>query len=252
MGEQPFHLLAYYTALLASDASNTALGSVTDQAMTSDATGYFMPDNLRLWCAYAGNDAFTAVRINQPSLRDPFLPYVDPISLTVLPANTPPVYKAYEMGLDLRQNEYLRIEGSRGTVAASAAFVLAWIGKQRQPIPMGPRRSVRFTSAIVTSAGVWGLGAMTLSETLPDGVYAICGMSVYGTNVLAARLAFTKGGFRPGIICQGAQGEWTPPSFARDELGMFGKFRSTVQPNLEILGTGATATQVGYLDLVKV
>lgn len=252
MNDQPFHLLAFYTASLASDASNVALGSITDQAMTSDATGYFIPENLRMLAAYAGNDAFTAVRVNQPSLRDPFLPYIDPVSLTILPANTPPVMKMYEAGIDLRQNEYLRIEGSRGTVIASAAFVLAWIGKRRLPIPGGPRRSIRFTSAVTVAAGTWAIGAITLSETLPEGVYAICGMSIYGTNVLAGRLVYTGGGYRPGVLAQGAQGEWNPPSFDRDELGYLGRFRNTVQPQIEYLGVGAGTSQIGYLDIVKV
>lgn len=252
MYDQPFHLLAYYTNDLASGASNVSLGTVTDQAWTFSSTGYFMPDNLKLWMMYAGNDAFTAVRVNQPSLRDPFLPYINPFSLTVLPANTPPLYKAYEMGVQLSVNEYMQVQGSRGVVAASDAYALAWIGKQRRPIPSGPRRTIQFTSSITIAEGTWSLGAMTFSDTLPDGRYAIVGMDVYGTNALAARLAFTGGGWRPGIICQGAQGEWTAPAIARDELGMFGSFLNTIQPNLEVFGVGAGTSQIGYLDLVQI
>jgi hypothetical protein len=252
MYDQPFHLLAFYTNDLASDASNVSLGTVTDQAWTFNSTGYFMPENLKLWAAYAGNDAFTAVRINQPSLRDPFLPYIEPFSLTTLPGNTPPVYKAYEMGVSLGINEYLQVQGSRGTVVASDAYALLWVGKQRRAIPSGPRRTIRFTSAITIAEGVWTLGAMTFSDTLPDGKFAIVGMNVYGTNALAARLAFTGGGWRPGVICQGAQGEWVQPAFARDELGYYGSFLNTIQPNLEVFGVGAGASQIGYLDLVQV
>lgn len=252
MYDQPFHLLAYYTNDLASGANLTALGTITDQAWTFDATGYFMPDNLKLLAAYAGNDAFTEVRLNQPSLRDPFLPYIDPFSLTVLPANTPPVYKAYEMGVDLTKNEFLRVNASRGVVVASDAYALLWVGKQRRPIPAGPRRTAKFTSAVTVSEGTWSLGALTFADTLPDGLFAIVGMNVYGTNVLAARLAFTGGGWRPGVIAQGAQGEWVQPAFARDELGYMGKFLNTVQPNIEYLGVGAGTTQIGYMDLVQI
>jgi hypothetical protein len=77
-------------------------------------------------------------------------------------------------------------------------------------------------------------------------------MNAFGTNLLAARLAFTGGGWRPGVICQGAQGEWTEPSFARDELGAMGSFLNTVQPNMEFLGVGVGTSQVGYWDLVAV
>ena len=252
MYQQPFHLLAYYTAALASDASLVAMGTVTDQAWTFDSTGYYMPDNLKLLAAYVGNDAFTAVQLDQPSLRDPFLPYIDPISLTVLPANIPPVYKSHEMGIDLRINEYLRVRGSRGTVAASPAVALLWIGKARQQIPGGERRTIRWTAAVTIAAGTWSLGSFTFSDTLPGGKYAIVGMSAYGTNLLAARLAFTGGGWRPGVLGQGAQGEWTPPAFERNELGLFGTFLNTVQPNLEFFGAGAGSAQTGYMDLVKI
>lgn len=252
MYDQPFHLLAYYTNDLASGASLTALGSVTDQAWTFDSTGYFMPENLRMWAAYAANDALTVAQLDQPSLRDPFLPYIDPVSLTVLPANTPPVYKAFEMGLDLRINEYLRLRMSRAVAAASDAYGLLWVGRARRPIPPGTRRTIRWTSSVTVAEGVWSLGAFTFSDTLPDGKYAIVGLSAYGTNVLAARLAFTGGGWRPGVIAQGAQGEWTPPSFARDEFGYMGSFLNTIQPNIEFLGVGAGSSQIGYMDLVQV
>lgn len=252
MNGQPFHLLAYYTNDLALSASNVALGTVTDQAWTFSSTGYFMPDNLKCFAAYAGNDAYTAVRLNQPSLRDPFLPYIEPVSLTTLPANTPPVMKMWEMGINLTKNEYLSVEGSRGAVAVSDAYALLWVGKSRVAIPPGPRRTIRFTSAITIAEGTWSLGAMTFSDTLPNGRFAIVGMNVFGTNLLAARLAFTGGGWRPGVLCQGAQGEWTEPAFDRDEFGLFGTFLNTIQPNLECFGVGAGTSQIGYLDLVQV
>lgn len=252
MNDQPFHLLAFYTNDLASGASLTALGSVTDQSWTFDGTGYFMPDNLKLLAGYAGNDAATIVQIDQPSLRDPFLPYLTPFSLTTLPANTPPVAKFWENGMDLRRNEYLRVRMSRGAVLASDAYALLWVGKQRRPIPSGPRRTIRFTSSITVAEGAWSLGAMTFSDTLPDGRWAVVGMDVYGTNLLAARLAFTGGGWRPGVICQGAQGEWVEPAFGRAEFGYFGSFLNTIQPNLECFGVGAGTSQIGYLDLVQI
>lgn len=251
-GVQPFHLLAYYTNDLASGASNVALGTVTDQAFTRDTTGYFFPENMKLWAAYAGNDAFTSVRLNSPSLRDPFLPYVEPFSLTTLPANTPPIAKFWEMGTDLYKNEYLQVQGSRGVVVASDAYALLWVGKGRQAIPPGPRRTIQITTAITIAEGTWSLGTITFAETLPSGKYCIVGMNVFGTNLLAARLAFTGGGYRPGVICQGAQGEWLEPSFDRDELGKFGEFLNTVPPQLECFGVGAGTSQIGYLDLVKV
>lgn len=252
MGQEYFHLLAYYTNDLASDASLVALGSVADQAWTRDTTGYFMPDNLKLWAAYAGNDAFTTVQLDQPSLRDPFLPYVEPFSLTTLPANTPPVYKVFEFGINLHKNEYLRVRGSRGTVVASDAYALLWVGRNRIPVPPGPRRTIRWTSSTTIAEGTWALGSITFDVTLPEGKYCIVGMAAFGTNLLAARCVFTGGVWRPGVICQGAQGEWVEPAFDRNELGKYGEFLNTLQPQVEFFGVGAGTSQIGYFDLVKV
>lgn len=252
MFEQPYHLLAYYTAALAANASNVSLNTVTDQQWTFDTTGYFMPDNLKLWSVYAANDDLVSLRVNQPSLREPFLPYVEPFSLTLAPANTPPVAKMFESGVDLRINEFLRLDASKGAALAAPATALAWVGRTRRAIPPGPRRTARFASSVTVAAGTWSLGNFTFADTLPDGKFAIVGLSVYGGNVLAARLAFTGGGWRPGTLAQQVQGEWTPPAFARDELGFMGTFLNTIQPNIEYFGLGAGTSQIGYMDLVQV
>lgn len=247
-----FWTFAYYTNDLAANASNTALGTVSDQSLTRDSTGYFFPQDARLWAGYIGIPDGTAARLNSPSQRDPFLPYLAPISLTALPADIPPIFKPGEGGPQVFANEYTTLEASRGGAVVADSYAVLWAGVSRRPVPNGPRRKLRFTSATTVAEGSWALGSMTFAEALPTGHYSIVGLEVYGANVLAARLAFTGGGPRPGVLAQGAQGEWIPPAFSGDELGEFGTFLNTVQPQIEFFGTGAGAAQVGYLDLVKI
>lgn len=246
------HLLAFYTNDLASAASNTALGAVADQIIGGSATGFFIPEQFKVSWAYAGNDAYTSVRLNQPSLREPFLPYIDPLSLTVLPANVPPIALYDDSGPTLYQNETLQVEASRGVVAASDAYVLVSVTLGRRGIPPGPRVRARFTAAITIAEGTWAVGAITFADNLPGGVYSVVGLSAYGTNLLAARLAFQGGGYRPGVLAQGAQGEWVGPSLPQWWQGELGSFQNTVPPQLECLGVGAGTSQIGYMDLVQV
>lgn len=253
VGEQYNHLLAGYTALLASAANNVALGAVVDQAITTGPTTFFLGDDARVIAHYGGNDAFTDVRINSPSLRDPYLPHLDPLSLTALPANVPPIGLYQDYGWTIPKNENFSIEASRGVVAASPAFVGLWLqfGPKR-PMPQGPRFPAFFTTAIVFAAGTWTLGAITFTDVLPAGRYVVAGMAVYGTNLLFSRLVFQGGGYRPGVLCQGAVGEWNGPSMPKDYQGPLGSFLNTVPPQMEMLGTGAGATQTGVMDLIQV
>ena len=246
------HLLAFYTNDLASGASNVALGAPADQIIGGTSTSYFIPEDFRVAWAYASNDAFTAVRLNQPSLREPFLPYLDPISLTALPANSPPVSLYDDAGPTVFRNEYLQVEGSRSVATASDAYCLLSLTTGRLPIAPGPRIRARFTSSITIAEGTWAIGAITFADTLPNGRYQVCSLSAYGTNLLAARLAFQGGGYRPGILCQGAQGEWTPPAIPQWYQGALGSFMNTVPPQLECFGVGAGSSQIGYMDLVQI
>lgn len=250
MNDQTWHLLAFYVNDLASAASLVTVPSVTDQAINSQSSGYFLPEDFTLGWAYAGNDSFTQVRLNQPSLREPFLPSLDPLSLTALPANNPPVNLYGDYGPKLYKNEILTVQASRGVTAASDAYVLLGITKGRRNPSPGRRIKMLFTSAITIAEGTWSIGAMTFTDTLPSGRYAITGLSAYGTNLLAARLVFSGGGYRPGVLAQGAQGEWNGANLPSDYQGLMGTFENTVQPQLECFGVGAGTSQIGYLELV--
>lgn len=251
VGNQANHLLAFYTNNLASDAVNTALGVVADQAITFGTTTYFLGDPAKVIAAYAQNDGYTDVRINSPSLRDPFLPHLDPLRVAATVPDVPPVLIYGDDGPTIPANENFSVEASRGTVVASDAYVLLWLSFYRKMAPIGPRIKARFTSAVTIAEGTWSVGALTFADTLPAGSYAVVGLSTYGTNLLASRLVFQGGGYRPGVLAQQAQGEWNGPSFPRDLQGEFGRFLNTVQPNIEHFGIGAGTSQIGYMDLVR-
>lgn len=250
--QQPFHLLAYYTAGLAIGATNVALGSVVDQAVTRNATGYFFPDDMKIYAAYVGIPNGTAARVNSPSQRDPFLPYLFPISLTALPDNIPPVYLPRDRGPTAYNNEYLTIEASRGGAAIGDSYTLLWLTKGLQPVPPGPVRAERFTATLTGAAGVWTIGNIAFADQLPNATYAIVGGAFFDTNMLAGRLVFNGGNYRPGTLAQGAQGEWTTPAFTQFEFGLWGKFWSQTPPQFEGFHVGAgSGTVTGYLDLIR-
>lgn len=251
-GNQTQHLLGFYTALLASGATNVALGPVLDQAVISNTTSFFLGDDARVLAAYLQNDAFSDARVNSPSLRDPYLPHIDPLNVGTSPPNTPPIALYDDYGWTIPKNEFFALEASRTVTAASIAMGLLWLNFGRRPIPAGPRFPALFTAASTGAAGSWFLSTITFADNLPAGRYAVAGLAVYGANTLAARLVFQGGGYRPGVICQQAVGEYTGRGMPKDYQGMLGDFLNTTPPQLEVLGFGAVAAQTGVMDLVQI
>lgn len=247
-----FHTLAFYTNDLAINASLVALGTVTDQIIPVQNNRYQTVEDWTAFAAYVGIPDCTAARINAPSLRRISLPYISPMSLTALPANVPPLIMYGDFGPRLERTEELTIEASRGNVAAADAYALLWVRARQKMATPGPIITVQLTTSITIAEGVWTAGNITLTQTLPAGRYEIVGMDAFGTNLLAARVIFPGGGYRPGVLAQGAQGEWNQMDSRFGRMGAFGTFDSFAQPLVECFGVGAGTSQIIYWDLVKV
>lgn len=247
-----WHLLAFYTNDLASGASNVALGAVTDQIIPVQSGLYLLPQDYQLMALYVGAPDVTSVRINMPSLLVPTMPFVDPISLTALPANLPPIAMFGEGGLSLNATESISLEASRAVVAAADAYALMWLFPRPPSKAPGQIRTVQFTSTITISEGTWASGSISIVPTLQAGTYQIVGMQTYGTNLLASRLVFVNAPLRPGCLAQGAQGEWNSDMLRRGNIGVWGTFTNTTVPTIQHFGVGAGTTQIGYLDLIRI
>lgn len=246
-----FHLAAFYTNDLASGANQVSLGTVTDQALNSVNSQYQMPRDMRVLAGYVGAPDCTLARINSPQLRRYILPAIDPISLTALPANVPPLAKWKGGGPLIMTSEQFVVQASRAVVAAADAYALLWIGDTPTESTGGQTITIQVTSAITIAEGVWTAGALTFSDSLPAGNYDVVGMSSYGTNLLAGRLIFPGSQTeRPGCLAQGAQGEWSDDTFRRGNFGRWGTFRSYLLPQVECFGVGAGTSQIHYLDIV--
>lgn len=246
-----FHVLGYYTASLASAASNVALANVPDQMVFATANAFQMPRRVTCIGAYGGNDAYTSLRINAPSLRRTFLPQIDPVDSQLAPSNRPPINWYGDMGPQFDYTEGVSVEASRGVVAASAAAALLWIADSNLITVGGPIFTWMVTATTTIAAGTWASGAMSYTQTLPAGKYQVVGMSAYGANLYAARLVFLTGGFRPGVLAQQAYGEFSDDMFRRGNAGLFGQFDNTTLPSLEFMGTGAGSAQTVMLDLIR-
>lgn len=250
------HLLAYYTNDLAQNAVLTALGTITDPVWPVQNGRYQAPYKATVGAFYAGIDSPTRVQIQTASMRGVAYPTLTPISGTNLPANVAPWIALGPQGPDVLPTESMSVNVSRAGAGAADAYVLLWMFERFGNIFPGKVHTVGWTAAVTIAEGTWSAGNVTLDQVLYPGLYELVGCEVYGTNCLAGRVIFPGGPlgtqFRPGVLAQGAQGEWNKQQFRFGDMGPFGRFRDTAQPMMEFLGVGAGTSQIGYWDLVRV
>lgn len=248
-------VVGFFTAAQAAGAVNTALGSVADQSQTISANGGFiLPQRMKVIAGMALSANLTAARINAPSLRGMFLPQIYPGNVGATVASPVEVADYEDNGLFIQPNEDLRIETSNNAGVAVLAAAVLFLADKVDPIPPGPQYTLVATAAVTLVAGSWVFSALTFDQVLPTGEYAVVGMRAVCPNGLSARLVFPGWiNFRPGCIVDNAYGgKQIRTPWTRGSLGMFGKFRNTAQPSVEVLGLVAGAqTLTAYLDLVK-
>lgn len=247
-----FHLLAFYTANVPNPSTNLSLGRITDFMFNANPDGYFTGSDYRVISSYARIPDGTGWRINTSLLRVPALPRQRYLDLATDPPNLPPINHFGDSGPPLLKNDAITVEVSRGGAAAANCHAFLFVSKQQPQPYVGPVRTIQATTAITLTVSSWTAGNWATFDALSPGRYAIVGMSIYGTGLLAGRLVFTDSAERPGVIAQQSIGEYGADNFLYGNYGQFGQFEHTTPPTFEAIGYGAGAAQTVLLDIVKV
>lgn len=244
--------LAAFRGSVTNGTTNTAIAGVQDAALAKSASGaFFAPPNGILNWGVAGGVNASRARINTPSLREVGLPYLAPLN-TGITVPSPPNFPIFgDMGPAPRATDEISVESTHTDAAPQIQFALLNFRFGMQPVPTGRQYRLRFTATITGVVGSWASGAITLDQNVPAGNYAIVGLDVFGTNLIAARLIFTGGGWRPGVLARNAVGSVVDRFFTSGRLGTLGVFQNTAIPQLEVYVEAANTAQEGYIDVVK-
>lgn len=148
--------------------------------------------------------------------------------------------------------QMLVAEDVAGDDRQATGIVLLGDGNYINPFGRAPIFTVRFTAAIACTAYNWVNGAITLSQNLPVGRYAIMGMHVISASGIAARLVVPGQGARPGCIAYDSIEDIGNPVFRNGNLGVWGVFHSQTPPTLDMFSRTTDTAQEGWLDLIKV
>lgn len=248
-----FHLAAYFSAAVTNGVANFDLPAINDGIITrNSANHYILPDPGKLRAGAAFGATLSRTRINTPALRYIGLPYIAPINASITIPSPVNVWNPGEYGPAIPRSDEIALETTISGGAPEAGFGFLWFGFGRMEQPSGQEYRIRFTGTVTGVTGAWANGSITFDSVLPAGIYAITGLDVQGTNLLAARLIFPGGGWRPGCLARNTLAQIPNTIFTDGQLGMFGQFDSVNPPNLEIIVSGANTAQEGYMDVVRI
>ena len=247
------HSLTCFYASITNNVTDTLVTAISDQMVNVVDSRYQFQQPRKLLRAFAGIPNGTAARIDAPSFNGFVRPVISPIDAdTTLGGNLPPVVDYGDRGLTLPARENIGPLVTRAGTAAADCAVLLWSTTNFRPAPTGPCYTVRATSSNTGASGGWRLQTLTLDQALPAGRYACIGLTVFGANLLAARLVFQGQTERPGVMANVDQTSWVYPSLRYGGYGLFGEFDNTAVPQVELISYGTMTTQVYTLDLIPI
>lgn len=246
--------------LIAFEESIDPAGALANIAGVPDVTVSVSGDDIdvpRELPNIVGQAALTAAanllsaQIQSPSLRSVVNIDVEPIVNAVVFGDPPATLYHPLSPIPLVGLESLNFLINSDPAVPEAHYGLVWLSDGPQQPVAGNIFTVRATGAAALSIGLFVNTALTFTQTLPVGVYQIVGFRARGTNLVAARLVFIGGIWRPGVPAVNAIGDRDLMIFRYGRGGVLGQFDQQTPPTVDCLGITDTA-QTFLLDLIKV
>ena len=243
----PFTTVAFHKAAVS--ATLLPLAGVADQHVTVVGNDLTIPDLRFLVAALIFGNAPTQAQIQTPNLRRLVLEDITKMIATETCAGAVDVLvDRREDPLELVVSEKLNVY----TIHTLDGWALLWLADGPVAPVHGDIHTIRATTGHTTAADIWENVALTLTQTLPAGRYQVVGMRAYGTALLAARLVFVGGVWRPGVPAGVNINAVEVPQFKKGHFGAFGEFEFDQPPSVDLLGTGVTSAEQIFLDLIQI
>jgi len=246
------HLVAWYESV-APGGALTAIAAVPDETVYSVGDDIRVPEGLNniIGAAALINDASAdSAQIQSPSLRAMANIDIEPIVAAAVFGTPPEVLYHPQSPNPVAVAESLQFYVKSAPAAAVEHYGLVHLADGPVQPVAGNIITVKATGAANLSAGQWVNTALTFDQTLPVGTYQVVGMRARGTNLVAARLVFKGGQWRPGVAAVNAIGDRDLQSFRYGRCGVLGSFHTNTPPSVDCLGVTDTS-QDFLLDLIK-
>jgi len=267
-----FTLVGYYDAV--AHPTLAPVTAIPDPHVRVSGNDIYVPEWNKILGVLASGDDMTECRLQSPSLRRLANQRVTPVGNYALPLTIASqyvneggtaTYTIYSKDVDpdvyfnnlLERPRTLDIAEALNAYAvngsATAEWILVWLFDTIEALPPGEIISVEATSSVTLVVGEWVNGALTFTQTLPAGRYAVVGMRAQHSNLVAARFVFVGLPHRPGVLGVAGPGYPEIPLFRFGHLGNWGEFEHDSPPTVDFLGsTAGSVTLDVYLDLIQV
>jgi len=271
----PFTLVGWHEDIDA--ATLNYIAALEDPHVTVSGDDIIVPPMNRLMGVFAIGPNMTQARVESPSLRRLALLDVAPTMRQDVPgkhAHTENLaasytqnattadatsaepadffYDLFDRPIELDVSETIQAKVAEDAVGTSRCTVLVWLGDEIEPAPEGRLIVVRATASKTLTPYVWTNAALTFSQSLPAGRYAIVGFRAQSTNLIAARLVIPALWHRPGTVAVGSPYAPDVPRFRFGRAGNWGEFEHNLPPTVDFLAAAADTSQVVHLDLIQV
>jgi hypothetical protein len=238
------------------DDTLTNLAACADQHVTVSGDRIFVPDLNKLVGEYVAQaDGMYHGQLQSPSLRRVALLDVAVLQEATDPTAHESFQPHFDCPIELEVDEGIEALVNKPADGAVVGTVVAFLANGALSPVVGEIFTVRFTATITSILTTWVNGAITLSQTLPVGRYAVVGANVFedGGDLIAFRLVVAGYPWRAGGICTNAYGSKPIREQRYGRMGTWCEFDSVNPPTLDIIAAAAAAqTIVGYLDLIKI
>lgn len=246
-----FHLCAYSLAL--GTVANTDVPAVSDDILAISNSHFLPQRDYDLTFAAAMAATLNRARIVSPTNRQITLPFIRPIIAAALPPAVPNVADYTRNPFRIRGLEELAIEATSDiAMGTERCNVLVGLSSGFEPPPRGDVFTLRGTSTTAAVANAWTTLVTTWADILPAGTYACLGLEAIATNQVAARVIFENQVERPGCLGHATVGLKPWLKFQKGELGVWGRFKSTRMPIVQVLNNSTDAVHTVYMDLVRI
>lgn len=238
--------------------STVAVAALADVQISTSGDDLTVPELNQVVAMAAGvaSGGTGLAQLVAPSLREIGSYVINPINgngdADAEPDDPPHVIDLRERPITLVESEDIQAEINSDTTSAQFQWVLLWFTDGIRPMPNGPIRTLRFTNGTTLTVDTWTNGALTATENLPRGEYAIVGMQAHSAGLVAARVVPRGRGFRPGCLGGDTDNHTTHEMFRNGGLGEWFRFRHDQIPSVDFLSVSADSDQDVFLDLVKV